>query len=240
MEAQSHGWDQQGNPWYTPPVAMTYTTTYTTPNISGDGGGGAFTALLDKKVKEATEAMRMEMDSKLFGKPRGNPELRKCIADAVDQHMPAYADKYKQEYPERGFAEISASALNEYKKAMTESIFRESPLLGALKAEKENAVTDLDIAAKAAVKRKEAKAEAIIDIVGDYFENSDFADGDTVSWAVEFNDSPGKTYHYVAVKGGNNWFITADETRYSTDKIVERITYFALRGFLTSEDFDLT
>ena len=95
MEAQSHGWDQQGNPWYTQPVSMTYTT----PNISGDGGGGAFTALLDKKVQEATEAMRMEMNSKLFGKPRGNPELRKCIADAVDQHMPAYRTQYKQEYP---------------------------------------------------------------------------------------------------------------------------------------------
>ena len=269
MEAQSHGWDQQGNPWYTQPVSMTYTT----PNISGDGGGGAFTALLDKKVKEATEAMRMEMNSKLFGKPTGNPELRKCIADAVDQYMPAYRTQYKQEYPphlkdakpkyktatEAAIMAESKAQLNrveanliyglntnniiwgQYKDQITENIFKESPILGAIKAEKENAVSDdYAIAAKAAEKRKEAKAEAIIDIVGDYFESTDWVDGNTVSWAVEFHDSPGKTYHYVTVRGGNNWYITADSKTYSTDKIVEHITYLALRGYLTSEDFDVT
>lgn len=235
MEAQSHGWDQQGNPWYTQPVSMTHTT----PTIATDGGGGgAFTALLDKKVKEAKEAMAMEMERQLYG-TKHNPELRKCIADAVDQHMPAYREQYKQEYPQRGFAEISASALNEYKKAVTDNIFKESPIIEALKADKENAVTDYDIAAKAAMRRKEARADQVIDIVGDYFENSDWGDGDTVSWAVEFNDTPGKTYHYVAVRGGNYWFITADERKYSTDMIVEHITYLALRGFITSEHFDL-
>ena len=191
-------------------------------------------------MREAQAAMSEELNKQLFGPPKVQSELRRCISEAVDEHAPHLKDakpKYKTA-TEAAIMTEAAYGLNTnniiwdgYKAQITENIFKESAIIGAFKNQEAKKVSDdYAIAAKAAEKRKEAKAEAIIDIVGDYFESTDWVDGDTVSWAVEFYDSAGKTYHYVAVRGGNNWYITADSKTYSTDKIVEHITYLALRG----------
>jgi hypothetical protein len=124
------------------------------------------------------------------------------------------------------------------KKQIEEQIFREHPLLKQLRInkEKERAMyDDEEIARKAVGKRKEARAKLVAEKVGEYFEDSEWGNGDLACWSVVFTATPDRTYHYVAVKGGSWWYITGDSSRYSVDDIVEKIVTLSLKGTVVGD-----
>ena len=97
---------------------------------------------------------------------------------------------------------------------------------------------EANIALAAVRKRKEAKAADVVEAVGDYLEGTDWEDGNTIAWTVEFHDTQGRTYHYVAVRGGNRWYITGDAGKWNTESLTGHITELALRGTLMFEDWE--
>ena len=211
-------------------------------------GPSPYTQLLEKKMREAQAAMSKELNEQLFGPPKVQSELRRCISEAVDEHAPHLNDakpKYKTA-TEAAIMTEAAYGLNTnniiwggYKAQITENIFKESAIIGALKNQEAKQMSEEAAIAREAIrKRKEERAERSVDIIGAYIEATDWEDGDTFTWSVQFNDNP-KTYHYVALKGGNRWYITGDAVKYSTDDLVAHITELSLRGFVSSPDFDL-
>lgn len=174
----------------------------------------AFANLLERKVKEAKAELEADLNKKLFGEPV------KKVAATVPFTQEMLRDAYM--------------------KPLTEQVFRESPILSYLNNQtKEKKMSDETIAAEAVKKRKEARAADVVEIIGDFLEGAEWENGDTTSWSVKFHDTPDKTYNYVALRGGNRWYITGDGYKYSTDELVEKITTLALRGEVESPDFDL-
>jgi hypothetical protein len=225
--------DQGG--WPTPGVAQS----------QGNEGGGPIQRLLDRKIDKAKEALIRDMNRTVFGPPpallnhratRGGApssaswiapkSLRGIIGEAYDLHVvDETSEMHNHQLP----------AYNQFRslaqKQIADQLFRESPLIAHLsKNAKEKTMHDEEIARKAVTKRKEERAGRVAEEVGEFFESSAWENGDTVSWYVEFTDTPDKTYHYVAVKGGTRWYITGDPTKYSTDDIVEKIVTLSLKG----------
>lgn len=96
---------------------------------------------------------------------------------------------------------------------------------------------DTNIAEAAVRKRKEARAEVLADEVGGYLEGNDWDSGDQFTWTVTFHDSPDKTYHYVALRGGNHWFLTGRSGRFTHDQILGIIVDLGLRGSIDTHDW---
>jgi hypothetical protein len=198
------------------------------PEIIGDSN--SITGLLDRKVREASEAMKLELNNQLFGQPKKERNfLRQCIADAVDEHMP----------PQTSLRSVNEVLKDAYLPQLKENIFGSPSFTQQYPTKEEMKVSDLTIASEAVRKRKEARAEAAAESIGDFLEGMEWSDGDTTSWEVSFHDTPDKTYHYVALRGGARWYITGDGTKYTTDMLIEKIVEQHLRATVTSPDFAL-
>jgi hypothetical protein len=180
--------------------------------------------LLNKKVAEAEASLKAELSAQLYGrKPEKNP-LRQAIADAYDQVTINAA---------------MSSTLATYKDRITEQIFKESPILEALKQEGRTVETNSNCIAKAAVaKRAEKRAARRVDRIGDFLDENEWEDGETLSWTVNFKGTANKTYHYVAVRGGANWFITGDPNRYDNDSFTAKLVALSLDGKVHILDWD--
>jgi hypothetical protein len=55
---------------------------------------------------------------------------------------------------------------------------------------------------------------------------------------VNFKGTANKTYHYVAVRGGANWFITGDASRYDDDSLTAKLVALSLDGKVHLNDWD--
>jgi hypothetical protein len=188
-------------------------------------------SLLEKKVKEAKEEMSQELNKQLFGSPPPQPdsELKRIIRAAVEEHMP---NTHTTGTNATTYTPMFQAYLSSSTTALKQNIFDGSPLRTHLKEMEKEMSNEATIAAEAVRKRKEAKAEETVEYIGDFLESSDWVDGDTVDWTVEFPESD-KVYHYVALKGGARWYITGDGAKYSTDDLIGKITELALRGKVT-------
>jgi hypothetical protein len=180
-------------------------------------------SLLDHKIRLAEQEIKADLHRQLYGRtPETNP-LRQAIADAYDQVT---------------LGQVIDRTLNTYKAQITQQIYTESPILGALRQEKK--VTDSNCIARAAVaKRAEKRAARRTDEVGDYIDSIDWEDGDTVAWSVNFKTKPDKTYNYVALRGGDNWFITGDGCRYDDDGLTAKLVALSLDGKVRIPDWEI-
>jgi hypothetical protein len=185
-----------------------------------------YLSLLDRKVQEAEDELKRYLSAQLYGrKPEKNP-LRQAIADAYDQvtHEAAIS-----------------STLATYKDRITEQVFKESPILKGLSTYRQEYpdMTDSTCIARAAVaKRAEKRAAKRVDRIGDFLDENEWEDGETLSWTVNFKGTANKTYHYVAVKGGANWFITGDPNRYDDDAFTAKLVALSLDGKVHIKDWD--
>jgi hypothetical protein len=187
-------------------------------------GKNELLCLLDHKVEQAQKEITADLHAMLYGrKPERNP-LRQAIADAYDQVT---------------YNAAISSTLATYKKQITEQIFTESPILTALNRQ-EKPVSDSNCIARAAVaKRAEKRAARRTDEVGDYLDAIDWEDGDTVAWSVNFKSKPEKTYNYVALRGGESWFITGDGCRYDDDGLTAKLVALSLDGKVRIPDWEI-
>ena len=139
-----------------------------------------------------------------------------------------------------GYGKVTMSGMDklikeQYMPAIEKNLFQETATMRMMK---EREMDEANIALEAVRKRKEAKAADVVKAVGDYLEGMDWEDGNTIYWTVEFHDTPGKTYHYVAVRGGNRWYITGDAGKWNTECLTGHITELALKGTLMFEDWE--
>lgn len=203
-------WTQQGDPYWT-------NHGYSVRQY----GKSDILRLLDTKVEAVEAALRQELQDQLFGrKPEKNP-LRQAIADAYD---------------ETTFNNAMSVTLDKYKQDITENIFTESPILAALR--KEPMSNERSVAQEAVDKRKEKKAKAVVEVVGNFLDNEDWENGDTIAWKVNFHSNADKTYHYVAVKGGYHWYVTGTATQYTNDELLVKLTTLALEGRVEVDGWD--
>jgi hypothetical protein len=207
-------WTQQGDPYWTIPGRVPITN-----EVMGDST--RYYDLLNKKVAEAEANLKAELHSQLWGrKPESNP-LRQTIANAYDQVT---------------YETVTSSTLSAYKDRISQQIFSESPILkglASLRQEKEVTINSSNaIALEAVAKRKEKRAKTRVAFVGDYLEDNEWEDGDTVSWTVNFHTNAAKTYHYVAVRGGYYWYITGDAAKYTPSDLTAKIVALSLDGKL--------
>lgn len=204
-------WDQQGDPYWTANHSHSIR----------QYGKSDILRLLDTKVEAVEAALRQELQDQLFGrKPEKNP-LRQAIADAYD---------------ETTFNNAMSATLDKRKQDITENIFTESPILAALR--KEPMSNERSVAQEAVDKRKEKKAKAVVEVVGNFLDNEDWENGDTIAWKVNFHSNADKTYHYVAVKGGYHWYVTGTATQYTNDELLVKLTTLALEGRVVVDGWD--
>jgi hypothetical protein len=97
-------------------------------------------------------------------------------------------------------------------------------------------VSETNAAWDAVNKRKEKKAEARVEKVADYLDDTAWDDGDTVTWKTTFHANTAKEYCYVAVRGGPHWYITGDNTKYTSDGLTAKIVGQSCDGRVVIED----
>jgi hypothetical protein len=201
---------------------------------------GSIMGLLQKKMREAQDQMKEQLTAELFGEEREvvNRPLRKAIEDAWDTTTGGEPPKYKYDYGNVAMSGMDKLIKEQYMPDIEKNLFQETPMMRAWKKEREMGMDEANIALEAVRKRKEAKAADVVEAVGDFLENTDWEDGDTLRWTVEFYVTQGKTFHYVAVRGGNRWYITGDAGKWDTDSLTGHIATLALKGTLMFEDWE--
>lgn len=219
-------WDQQGDPYWSKFYANEpkgKTATFTVLDECRSWDSTPYYDLLNKKVAEAEASLKAELHAQLYGrKPESNP-LRQAIADAYDQVTHEAA--------------ISRT-LSTYKDQISKQIFMESPILAALNRQEKDVTENRSVAQAAMDKRREKKAKAVVELLGDFLDDEHWEDGDTIAWVVNFHSNPDKTYHYVALKGGYHWYVTGTATRYTNDELVVKLTTLALEGRVVIDSWD--
>ena len=99
-------------------------------------------------------------------------------------------------------------------------------------------VQETNAAWDAVNKRKEKKAEARVELVGDFLDDTEWGDGDTLEWTVAFDTNPDKVYRYAAIRGGPHWYITGDATKYTSDGLTARLVGWSFDGKVMIGDWD--
>ena len=205
MEAQSHGVDQGGLPWYAHTVrvdsqplrkqeykyssaAFTIPESYRKEIERNIFQERPIMALLNSKMKKAKEELATNLERQLFGEAE--------MADNV------YAESY-----------LKGIISDAYDKAV--------PKEKAMRYDK--AVED------AMSKRKEARANVVLDFLDAHWGEPE--PGETHTWEVHFDTTPDKTYHYAAVLGDNGrWYVTHNSDMYTTEELKAFIADIALRS----------
>ena len=170
--------------------------------------GSAFTSLLDRKVREAEAQMKAELETSLWGRTQQSTPLRQAISDAYDQTM---------------FNLTLNGTLDKYRKNITENIFKENSILKVLREEAMTITNVNDPTGEAVNKRRVKQASKRVRKLGKYLDAFNWENGDTVRWITAFDTNRAKSYHYVALRGGNRWYITGDATNYSTNDLITLI-----------------
>ncbi len=137
-----------------------------------------------------------------------NPELRKCIGDAVDEVLK-----------------------KNYKKAITENVFAESPIMEMLKKNQEERIMDTAVE-KALAERKEKRAADILTYLDEVFDEL-WEDGTTVEWTEVYKDNADKTYRSVAVLSEGYWYRSGVSGRFDDEGLKAVIAEKALKGKVT-------
>lgn len=123
-----------------------------------------------------------------------------------------------------------------YTHSINQQIYKPSPLVSALK-EKRHKMED-SVVHDAMRKRREKQADERIAFLDNEFSSLEATNGTIVTWRVSFHDTPDKTYHYVALKGGNRWYVTGDSSNYSLDGLITKIVGLSMKGSVFFEDAD--
>lgn len=116
--------------------------------------------------------------------------------------------------------EVLGDALNHYKSALTDNIFRESPLTAAMKKENTMSITK-QIRAEINEKKEEKRVrKALKKFEGSWLYKLD--KGAHIGWDVQF-DEGGETYSYAAIFDGKRWHLTGARSlqRITTDDLVD-------------------
>jgi len=103
---------------------------------------------------------------------------------------------------------------------------------------REEAMTTTDPTVEAVNKRRVKQASKRVRKLGKYLDSFAWENGDTVRWVTAFDTNRAKSYHYVALRGGNRWYITGDSTNYSTNDLITLIARQATQGLVLFEDWD--
>lgn len=176
------------------------------------------------------------------------------------------------------YTSITQLISSSYSKKLEENVFKESPIMAALKREQQKAVdaiaADLerelfgsktmkrneglrriiadayeehtpkeaevsteDIVRKAVDKKKEERAENLVEYLTSFFDNGEFVDGDTIGWSTKFRNND-KVYRYAAVKSGGMWYITNRTSAFDDMAMVEVISTLAIDGTVVMDGDD--
>lgn len=169
------------------------------------------------------------------------------------------------------YTSITQLISSSYSKKLEENVFKESPIMAALKREqqkvvdamaadlerellfgsktmkrneglrqliadaydehmpKEAEVSTEDIVRKAVDKKKEERAENLVEYMTGFFDDGEFEDGDTIGWTCRFRNNE-KVYRYSAIKSGGMWYITNRNGSFDDMEMVKIITTLAIDG----------
>ena len=147
-----------------------------------------------------------------------NAFLRECIENAYD----AVVSDNITYNTSISFDDLVNKQMRSYQRQIEQNIFQQSPLMEAIKKEREMSDTEKAVA-EARKKATEAKVAETFAEVSDYFDR-DFTEGAIVTAQVVFRDSD-KTYQYVWVLGAKGqWFRTYSTDVLTVDDVVDELT----------------